>query len=71
MRLPKVDLRKTKREAARQAGRKIPQTPADLFEPALSENAAYIARTRYAFRDVNGEPKETPKKIFFKISHYT
>src|SRR3989344_5730762 len=70
MRLPKVDLRKTKREAARQAGRKIPQTPADLFEPALSENAAYIARTRYAFRDENGEPKETPKELFWRVAYY-
>ena len=70
IRLPKVDLRKTKREAARQAGRKIPQTPADLFEPALSENAAYIARTRYAFRDENGEPKETPKELFWRVAYY-
>lgn len=68
--LPKVDLRKTKRETARRAGRKIPQTPADLFEPALSENAAYIARTRYAFRDENGEPKETPKELFWRVAYY-
>lgn len=66
----KVDLRQHEREAARKLGRKIPQAPKDLFEPALSENAAYIAKTRYAFRDDKGNPIETPKDLFWRVAYY-
>lgn len=66
----KVNLRTKEREAARKAGRQIPKAPADLFEPTLSENAAYIAKTRYAFRDEKGEPVETPKDLFWRVAYY-
>src|SRR3990172_9368127 len=64
--LSKVDTREKIREKARVLGRKIPKAPKDLPEPNLSQNAAYIAKTRYAFRDEKGEPKESPKE-FFKL----
>lgn len=66
----KVDLRLAKREKARKLGRAIPKAPADLENPSLSENAAYIAKTRYAFRDDKGEPIESPKDMFWRIAHY-
>ena len=68
--LPKVDLRTKKREAARSAGSKIPTPPKDLFQPQLSENAAYIAKTRYSFRNEKGEPIETPKELFWRVAYY-
>ncbi|OGD93079.1 ribonucleoside-diphosphate reductase, adenosylcobalamin-dependent [Candidatus Curtissbacteria bacterium RIFCSPHIGHO2_01_FULL_41_44] len=58
------------REDARKVGRKIPPAPRDLFEPTLSENAAYIAKTRYAFRNDKGEPIETPKEMFWRVAYY-
>lgn len=61
---------KITREDARSIGRKIPPPPRDLFEPQLSENAAYIARTRYAFRNEEGEPIETPKELFWRVAYY-
>ncbi len=66
----KVNLRHKERNMARVAGRNIPQPPADLIEPALSENAAYIAKTRYSFRDETGEPIETPKELFWRVAYY-
>ena len=68
--LPKVDTRDKIREKARKLGRSIPKPPADLFEPTLSENAAYIAKTRYAFRNDKGEPVESPKEMFWRIAYY-
>src|SRR3990167_8951410 len=68
--LSKVDTREKIREKARVLGRKIPKAPKDLPEPNLSQNAAYIAKTRYAFRDEKGEPKETPKEMFWRIAYY-
>ncbi len=66
----KVDLRHKEREMARKAGRTIPAAPKDLIEPALSENAAYIAKTRYAFRDEKGEPIESPRDLFWRVAYY-
>ncbi|HSX18635.1 MAG TPA: adenosylcobalamin-dependent ribonucleoside-diphosphate reductase, partial [Candidatus Saccharimonadales bacterium] len=66
----KVDTRDKIRAKAREAGRKIPQAPADLIDPLLSENAAYIAKTRYAFRNEQGEPIESPKDMFWRIAYY-
>ena len=66
----KVDLRKKQREAARTAGRQISKAPQDLIEPTLSQNAAYIAKTRYSFRDEKGEPIETPKDLFWRVAYY-
>lgn len=50
-------------------GKAIPATPADLAEPTLSENAAYIAKTRYAMRDEAGIPVETPKDMFWRVAY--
>src|SRR3989338_2235844 len=66
----KVDLRTEVRESARRVGRKIPKAPKDLISPALSENAVYIAKTRYAFRNEKGEPKETPRELFWRVAYY-
>ena len=57
-------------EEIRKFGRQIPPAPKDLFEPALSENAAYIAKTRYAFRNESGEPIENPKEMFWRVAYY-
>ena len=70
MKLPKVDLRTKARDSARAIGRKIPKAPKDLKEPTLSENAAYIAKTRYSFRNEKGEPIETPKELFWRVAYY-
>ena len=61
---------KISREETRKLGRKIPPPPKDMTEPTLSENAAYIGRTRYAFRDKDGEPVETPKDMFWRVAYY-
>ena len=61
---------KLTRENARKFGRKIPRVPKNLLEPTLSENAAYIAQTRYAFRNEKGKPIETPKEIFWRVAYY-
>lgn len=66
----KVLKKKFTREDARAVGRKIPAVPKDLFEPTLSENAAYIAKTRYSFRNEKGEPIETPRKLFWRVAYY-
>lgn len=66
----KVDLRAEKREKARKIGRSIPAAPKDLAEPQLSENASYIAKTRYAFRNEAGEPIETPRDMFWRVAYY-
>src|SRR3990172_6412415 len=64
--LSRVDTRDKIREKARVLGRKIPAPPKDLPQPNLSQNAAYIAKTRYAFRNEKGEPKE----MFWRIAYY-
>lgn len=66
----KMNLRHKERNSARIAGRQIPKPPIDLIDPALSENATYIARTRYAFRDKTGEPIESPKELFWRVAYY-
>ena len=50
-------------------GKDIPATPADLPEPTFSENAWYIAETRYARRDEKGEPVETPRDMLWRIAY--
>src|SRR4030042_3216866 len=65
-----VNLRSNLRESARRLGRKIPPPPKDFIEPILSENAAYIAQTRYAFRNAKGEPIETPGQLFWRVAYY-
>jgi ribonucleotide reductase alpha subunit len=50
-------------------GKKIPPVPEDLPEPSFSDNAWYIGRTRYAFRDKDGKPIESPKQMLWRISY--
>ena len=50
-------------------GKKIPPVPEDLPEPSFSENAWYIGRTRYAFRDKEGNPVETPRQLCWRIAY--
>jgi len=50
-------------------GKEIPAAPDDLPEPSFSENAWYIGRTRYAFRDKDGTPIESPKQMLWRICY--
>ncbi len=50
-------------------GKEIPSAPDDLPEPNFSENAWYIGRTRYAFRDKDGTPIESPKQMLWRICY--
>ena len=50
-------------------GKEIAPMPDDLIEPTFSENAWYIGRTRYAFRDKDGTPIESPKQMLWRISY--
>lgn len=58
-----------KLEEIHKIGQIIPQAPASLPEPKLSENAWYIGRTRYARRDKDGNPIETPKDLFWRVAY--
>src|SRR5450830_629212 len=40
----------------------------DLKEPVMSENARYIAETRYAMKDEKGERKESVKDILWRVA---
>ncbi len=62
--------KKTKKlEEIWEIGKNIPETPLDLEEPALSENALYIAQTRYARRDHNSKPIESAKDMFWRVAY--
>ena len=50
-------------------GQQIPTPPKNLAEPKLSENAWYIGKTRYAKRDAEGNPIETPKELFWRVAY--
>lgn len=50
-------------------GRAVPAPPKNIIEPELSDNAQYIASTRYARKNANGEPTETPKEIFWRVAY--
>jgi ribonucleoside-diphosphate reductase alpha chain len=50
-------------------GRDIPRPPVGLADPKLSENAWYIGKTRYAKRDANSNPIETPKELFWRVAY--
>lgn len=50
-------------------GQQIPKVPERLAEPRLSETALYIAKTRYARRDKNGEPVESAKEMFWRVAY--
>ncbi|MBI2012738.1 adenosylcobalamin-dependent ribonucleoside-diphosphate reductase [Candidatus Curtissbacteria bacterium] len=69
MRKAKQKLKIT-RDETRKLGRRIPPAPRGLLEPTLSENAVYIAKTRYAFRNELGEPVESPREMFWRVAYY-
>lgn len=50
-------------------GKQIPAAPDDLPEPRYSDNAWYIGKTRYAFRDKAGNPIESPKQMLWRICY--
>jgi len=50
-------------------GQDIPKPPSSLPEPELSENAWYIGKTRYARRDRDGNPIESPKELFWRVAY--
>lgn len=50
-------------------GKEIPAVPEDLIDPTFSDNAWYIGRTRYAFRDKDGTPIETPRQMLWRICY--
>ncbi len=50
-------------------GQDIPEPPKNLAEPKLSENAWYIGKTRYAKRDSQGKPIESPKQLFWRVAY--
>lgn len=56
------------REKAWEIGHKIPSVPDDLPEPQLSENALYVAKTRYAVRDEFSKPVESAKEMFWRVA---
>lgn len=41
----------------------------ELMEPKLSENAKYIAETRYAMKGEDGKPTEKVKDIFWRVAY--
>lgn len=40
----------------------------ELMEPKVSENARYVAETRYAMKDENGKPIEKMKDILWRVA---
>jgi ribonucleoside-diphosphate reductase alpha chain len=60
---------KSKLDELRVIGAAIPKPPITLPEPKLSENSWYIGKTRYARRDVKGNPIETPKEMFWRVAY--
>jgi ribonucleoside-diphosphate reductase alpha chain len=42
---------------------------AGLMEPVISDNAKYIAETRYAMKGEDGKTKETVKDIFWRVAY--
>ncbi|MBF0209186.1 MAG: hypothetical protein HQK53_20190, partial [Oligoflexia bacterium] len=41
----------------------------NLMEPVISENARYIAETRYAMKGEDGKPKEKIKDILWRVAY--
>ena len=44
------------------------EKPVDLMEPKISDNARYIAETRYAMKGEDGKPMEKVKDIFWRVA---
>ncbi|MDO8570824.1 MAG: LAGLIDADG family homing endonuclease [Candidatus Daviesbacteria bacterium] len=57
------------REQAWEIGKNISPVPNDLKNPELSETALYISKTRYAKRDISGNPDETAKSMFWRVAY--
>ncbi len=57
------------REKVWEIGHQIPPVPAGLSEPELSENALYVAQTRYASRDKSGNPLESATEMFWRVAY--
>ena len=66
----KLDLKdNNKNTELHKIGCDIPKPPASLPEPDLSENAWYIGKTRYARKDKDGNPLETPTEMFWRVAY--
>ncbi|MEP7204606.1 MAG: adenosylcobalamin-dependent ribonucleoside-diphosphate reductase [Candidatus Saccharibacteria bacterium] len=50
-------------------GQNVSALPSGLIEPELSDNARYIASTRYSRKNLQGEATETPKEIFWRVAY--
>jgi len=67
---PILDLGEAEKlEEIHKIGLDVPSPPAKLAEPKLSENAWYIGKTRYAKRDKDGNPIETPRELYWRVAY--
>jgi ribonucleoside-diphosphate reductase alpha chain len=57
------------REQAWEEGKNISAVPEDLLEPQMSETSLYIAKTRYAKRNEQGQPIELAKDMFWRVAY--
>ncbi len=48
--------------------RTVRETPSDLPEPVLSENALTVLRRRYLKKNENGDPVESPRDMFWRVA---
>jgi ribonucleoside-diphosphate reductase alpha chain len=48
--------------------RTVRETPSDLPEPVLSENAMTVLRRRYLKKNENGDPIESPRDMFWRVA---
>jgi len=48
--------------------RTVRETPSDLPEPVLSENAMTVLRRRYLKKNENGDPVESPRDMFWRVA---
>jgi ribonucleoside-diphosphate reductase alpha chain len=65
-----LDLDETEKlDEIHKIGLDVPPPPTKLAEPKLSENAWYIGKTRYAKRDSNGNPIESPRELFWRVAY--
>jgi ribonucleoside-diphosphate reductase alpha chain len=48
--------------------RTVRETPIDLPEPVLSENAMTVLRRRYLRKNENGDPVESPRDMFWRVA---
>ncbi len=48
--------------------RTVRETPSDLPEPVLSENAMTVLRRRYLKKNEDGDPIESPRDMFWRVA---